>query len=86
MLINELTKEIIENGKLSPHLIELLILLFADDVILFSDSVIGLQTQLNILYCTAKRLDMIVNLDKSNTVVFRNGGHLVLREKCFFFW
>ena len=27
---------------------------------------------------------MIVNLDKSNIVVFRNGGHLALREKCFF--
>ena len=87
LFINELTKDIIENGKhgiqLSPDLIELLILLFADDVVLFSDSVIGLQTQLNILYCTAKRLDMIVNLDKSNIVVFRNGGHLALREKCF---
>ncbi len=88
LLINELTKDITENGKhgiqLSPDLIELLILLFADDVVLFSDSVIGLQTQLNILYCTAKRLDMIVNLDKSNIVVFRNGGHLALREKWFF--
>ena len=88
LLINELTKDITENGKhgiqLSPDLIELLILLFADDVVLFSDSVIGLQTQLNILYCTANRLDMIVNLDKSNIVVFRNGGHLALREKCFF--
>ena len=66
-------------------MIELLILLFADDVVLFSDSVISLQTQLNILYCTAKRLDMIVNLDKSNIVVFGNVGHLALREKkCFF--
>ena len=54
LFINELTKDIIENGKhgiqLSQALIELLILLFADDVVLFSDSVIGLQTQLNILY------------------------------------
>ena len=41
----------------------------------------GLQTQLSILYCTVKRLDMIVNLDKSNIVVFGNGGHLALREK-----
>ena len=92
LFINELTKDIIENGKhgiqLSPDLIELLILLFADDVILFSDSVIGLQTQLNILYCTAKRLAMIVNFDNSNIAVFRNGRHLALREKIllFFFW
>ena len=50
LFINELTKDIIESGKhgiqLAPDLIELLILLFADDVVLLSDSVFGLQTQL----------------------------------------
>ena len=64
--------------------IELLILLFADDVVLLSDSVFGLQTQLNIMFNTAKRLDLIVNLDKSNIVVFRNGGHLALNDKWYF--
>ena len=84
LFINELTKDIIESGKhgiqLAPDLIEWLILLFADDVVLLSDSVFGLQTQLNVLFNTAKRLDLIVNLDKSNIVVFRNGGHLALNE------
>ena len=88
LFINELTKDIIESGKhgiqLAPDLIELLILLFADDVVLLSDSVFGLQTQLNILFNTAKRLDLIVNLDKSNIVVFRNGGHLALNQKWYF--
>ena len=54
LFINELTKDIIENGKhgiqLWPDLIELLILLLADDVVLFSDSITGLKPQLNILY------------------------------------
>ena len=31
-----------------------------------------------------KRLGLIVNLDKSNIVVFRNGGHLALNEKWYF--
>ena len=88
LFINELTKDIIESGKhgiqLAPDLIELLILLFADDVVLLSDSVFGLQTQLNVLFNTAKRLDLIVNLDKSNIVVFRNGGHLALNKKWYF--
>ena len=88
LFINELTKDITESGKhgiqLAPDLIELLVLLFADDVVLLSDSVFGLQTQLNILFNTAKRLDLIVNLDKSNIVVFRNGGHLALNEKWYF--
>ena len=45
LFINELTEDMIESGKhgiqLAPYLIELLILLFADDVVLLSDSVIG---------------------------------------------
>ena len=84
LFINELTKDIESGIQLAPDLIELLILLVADDVVLLSDSDIGLQTQLNVLYNTVKRLDLIVNLDKSNILVFRNGGHLALNEKwCF---
>ena len=49
-------------------------LLFADDVVSFSYIVIGLKTQIIILYSTAKHLDLIVNVDKSNIVVFRNEG------------
>ena len=83
LFINELTKDIIESGKhgiqLAPDLTELLVLLFTDDVVLLSD-----RCQLNVLFNTAKRLDLIVNLDKSNIVVFRNGGHFALNEKwCF---
>ena len=51
---------------------------------LLSDSIIGLQNQLNILYDVAKRLDLIVNLDKSNVVVFRNGGFLASTDKWYF--
>ena len=44
-------------------LIEIFILLFADDVILMSHSVCGLQNQLNILYETVNRLGLVVNVD-----------------------
>ena len=62
LFINELTKDIIESGKhgiqLAPDLIEWLILFFADDIVLLSDSVFGLQTQLNVLFdCQASRFD-----------------------------
>ena len=86
-LINELATEIIQNGKhgitLSPELIQIL-MLFADDVVLLSYTVIGLQQQLNILRDTAKKLGLVVNLQKSNMVVFRNGGHIAAREKLFY--
>ena len=80
LFINELAIEIIQNGKhgvtLSPELIQILIMLFADDVVLLSHTVIGLQQQLNILRDTAKKLGLLVNLQISNVVVFRNGGHI----------
>ena len=51
LFINELALEIIGSGKhgvtLSPDFIELFILLFADDIILSSETVAGLQNQLN---------------------------------------
>ena len=61
-----------------PELIQILIMLFADDVVLLSYTVIGLQRQLTILRDTAKKLGL-VNLQKANVVVFRNGGHIAAR-------
>ena len=50
---------------MSPELIQILIMLFADDVVLMSYTVIGLQQQLDILRDTAKKLGLVVNLQKS---------------------
>ena len=66
---------------MSPEVIQILIMLFADDVVLLSYTVTGLQQQLNILRDTAKKLGLVVNSQKSNVVVFRNGGHIAAREK-----
>ena len=64
LFINELATEIIQNGKhgitLSPEIIQILIMLFADDVVLLSYTVVGLQQQLNILRDTAKKLGLVV--------------------------
>ena len=51
---------------------------------LFSDSIIGLQIQLNILYNCANNLGVSVNLDKSNIVIFRNGGYISSNEGWFY--
>ena len=84
LLINELSLEIMSNGKhgvqLHPYVIELFITLFADDVVLLSYTPIGLQHQLNLLARNADALDLTVNLEKSNIVVFRNGGYLARCE------
>ena len=88
LFINELASEIIQKGRhgvhLSPDIIELFIMLFADDIILMSETVIGLQTQLNSLHASAQKLQLTVNLAKSNIIVFRLGGFLAEKEKWYF--
>ena len=49
----------------------MLIMLFADDVILLSFTITGLPHQLNILNDTGNNLGLDVNLSKLNVVVFR---------------
>ena len=88
LLINELSLDIMNNGKhgvqLHPDIIELFIMLFADDVVLLSYTPVGLQHQLNLLARNADALDLTVNLEKSNIVVFRNGGYLARCEKWYY--
>jgi hypothetical protein len=88
LFINELAIEIIQNGKhgisLNFELVELFILLFADDIVLLSQTITGLQTQLNNLYSSAVRLELKVNLEKTAIVVFRKGGYLAKKEKWFY--
>ena len=56
-----------------------MILLFADDMLLLSETVSGLQTQLNSLFSVTSRLQLKVNI-----VVFKKGGYLGVREKWFY--
>ena len=87
LLINVLTLDIMNNGKhgvqLHPDITELFIMLFADDVVLLSYTPVGLLHQLNLLARNADPLDLTVNLERSNIVVFRNGGYLATCEKWY---
>jgi hypothetical protein len=88
LFINELALEILDHGKhgiaLSPDIVQLFILLFADDIILLSETVVGLQNQLKVLESASSDLCLSVNMNKSNIVVFRKGGFLSAREKWFY--
>ena len=59
-------------------------LLYADDNVLFSDTPIGLQTKLNLLFKQSTRLGLDVNLDKSKIIVFRKGGRLNKHEHWYY--
>ena len=84
-LINELANEVEQHqkagNKLVILLIQILIMLFAGDVLLISNIAVGLQQQLNILRNAAHKLNLLVNRDKSKIIIFRNGGHVAAREK-----
>ena len=86
-LISEVAAEVIANGKhgvqLMPNTTELFILLFADDVVLLSDTISGLQNQLDFLQSSAHKLGLAVNTQKTKVMVFRLGGHLAKHEKWF---
>ena len=61
--------------------------MFADDVANCSDTVLNLQTQLNTINEFCYDTNMQINLNKTEIIVFRNGGPLrdaekwMLREK-----
>jgi hypothetical protein len=88
LFINELALKVISKGRhgltLSLDAFTLFIMLLADDVVLLSETVIGLQTQLNSLYDAASSLQLKVNMNKSNIIVFRKGGYLAAREQWYY--
>ena len=85
IFIEKLVDKLIESGirglQFFPEIIEILLLLFADDVILLSDTIIGLQRQLSILGYFCDDYHIAVNTGKTKVLVFRNGGNLARREK-----
>ena len=85
LFVNELAVEVSRNGKhgiqMIPGAIEIVLLLFADDVILMSSTPTGLQNQLNHLKNEADRLYLSVNLDKTNIMFFLYGWTLGCERK-----
>ena len=61
--------------------LNLFLLIYADDLVIFSDTVVGLQTQLNSLEVYCKELSLKINVQKTTIVIFRNGAKLYDNEK-----
>ena len=85
MFVNEFTKIIETCGlcdiQLFPELIELFLLLFADDIALLSDTKSGLQGQLSLLSPFCKEYIIRVHKGKTKIVVFRKGVRLCNTER-----
>ena len=87
LFVNEIAISMEAVGKhdiqLQPGLIELFMLLFADDLAFLSSISMGLQNQLNHLNSVCKEHSLSINTEKSDVVVFRKGGFLGKNEKRF---
>ena len=85
LFINQLANYITETGRhgieLLSGLVELFILLFADDVALLATTPYGLQNQLKSLKACCDRLHMEVNRGNTKVMVFPKGGYLSKHEK-----
>ena len=84
IFINQLSDKMSESGikglQFFPEITEILLMLFADDVILFSDTVVGLQRQQSILEYFCDDFHVEVNTTKIKVVVFKNGANLARTE------
>ena len=76
LYLNDLEQELITRGAdvVDTGLLKLFLLLYADDIIIFSESASGLQNGLNILHDYCQKWKLTVNVDKSKVMVFRKGG------------
>ena len=87
IVINSLATEIKDKCKhgiqLMPNTPDVSILLFADDIVLLSDTVVGLQNQIDTLQVASARLGLEVNLQKTKVMVFRKGGHIAAHERWY---
>ena len=60
------------------------LLMYADDLVLFSKIVNGLQQMLDCLFEYSQKCGMEVNIEKSKVMVFRNGGKISNADKLYY--
>ena len=58
--------------------------MYADDIVVFSETAEGLQNGLNRMYQYCQKLKLSVNTQKSKVMVFRKGG--LLRRNTHFYY
>ena len=80
IFINELADKMSKSGikglQFFPEILEILLIMFDDDVALLSDTIIGLQRQLSVLQEFCDDYNIYVNTTNTKILVFKNGGKL----------
>ncbi len=70
-----------EGIHITEQISDITALLFADDLLMISDTVNGLQKKLNVLQKYCLKWNLTVNMYKSKVVVFKRGGAIAGTEK-----
>ena len=79
--INDIIKEVGgTNNCIIIHSYDLRLLLYADDMIIISDTPFHLQQMLNKFNEYCNRWSLNVNIDKTKITLFRNGGYVEKNE------
>ena len=85
LFIDELYQIITKAGfkgvQLTQDMFDLFVLLYADDVVIFADTVVGLQRLINCLGQFCDKWKLKANFKKTKVVTFRKGGHSSRNEK-----
>jgi len=70
--------------QLLPNLTVIYLLMFEDDIALIDDTLVGLHRQLNILYDFRQSSKLVVNITKTNIMIFKRGGALARSKQWTF--
>lgn len=88
LFINELVMDIkakcLNGIFITQDISDIFALLYADDIANCADTVVSLQSQLNLVESFCVRTGMRVNLSKTKIIVFRRGGFLRSNEKWYY--
>ena len=78
MYVNDLEAQLstTENGGISVGHMKLLLLLYADDVVVFAETAELLQKEIDELHTFCNKWKLLINFDKSKVIVFRKGTRL----------
>ena len=78
MYLNDLENEFIQKGVegVDIGMLKLFLLLYADDIVIFSNTMEGLQRGLDVLAQYCEKWKLTVNTDETKIMVFRKGGNL----------
>ena len=87
VFINELEKMLIKSryrGITIGNVIEVFLLMYADDIVFVVNTVLGLERKINILEIFCEKWGMEVNLKKTKVVVFRKAWKTSKSERFFY--